>query len=162
MTASQTPPPISSLASCNVTTSTSSLIQVFVREVEERLPSTQSEKLKAHRAAIEQTTSHHDGQRARRCAVWAIEVAGDRDLPHPRWHEIKEAHAIWRDMFWGTEYAAMTQDPGSVTPLKNIEIEWVEDAIEVAQLVGEAVGWEHAKWESLLIELIAMEPSKDG
>lgn len=136
------------------------MIQVFVREVEEELPSTQAKKLDAHRSAIEKTTDHYDGQRARRCAEWAIEVAGDHDLPHPRWHEIKEAHAVLRDMFRGAEYSAMTLGVGRPQPPKDVETEWVEDAVEVAKLVGEADGWEHARWESLLVELIEMEPAQ--
>ena len=153
------PADFAAIASHGVATSPSAVIQVFVREIGEELPSAQSEKLEAHRSTIAKTTSHHDGRRARRCAEWAIDVAGDRDLRHPRWHEIKEAHAIWRDMFRGAEWAAMTAGVGRPAPLKDIEIEWVEDAVEVAKLVGEADGWEHAPWESLLVELIAMEPT---
>ena len=142
-------------------TSPSPVIQSFVREAAEVLPATQAEKLTAFDAAIGKTTNHHDGRRARRCAEWAIGVAGDRDLPHPRWHEIKEAHSAWRDMFLGAGYAAVTRGVGSPEPLKDIEIEWVEDAIEVAKLVGEADGWDHAPWEALLVELIDMEPGKE-
>lgn len=142
-----------------MTMSPSAVIQVFVREVEDELPSTQVAKLDAHRSAIEKTTSRHDGRRARHCALWAVVVAADRHLSHTRWREIKAAHTIWRDIFWGAEYALMTEGVGRPEPLRDIEVEWVEDAVEVAKLVGEAYGWEHAPWESLLVELIGMEPA---
>jgi len=135
------------------------VIQVFVREVEEELPATQAEKLNSHRSAIDKTTNHHDGHRARRCAEWAIHVAAGRELPHPRWQAIKEAHAIWRDMFRAAEYAVITEGVGRPEPLKDIEIEWVEDAVGVAKIVGEAAGWDQAPWEHLLVELIEMEPT---
>ncbi len=140
-----------------MTTSPSPVIEAFVRQIAEELPSTQAAKLGTHRPAIEKTTNHRDGQRARRCAEWAIGVAADRDLPHPRWREIKEVHAIWRDMFRGAGYSAMTEGVGRPEPLKDIEFEWVDDAVEVAKLVGETDGWGHAPWESLLVELIDME-----
>jgi hypothetical protein len=134
------------------------VVEMFVREVRETFPDTQSAKLAAYESAIAKTTDRHDGRRARRCARWAITVAGERDLSHPEWHRIKELHAVWRDITWGAGYAAVTEDVGRPAPLQDIEIEWVEDAANVAKIVGGAVGWEHAPWENLLAELIAMEP----
>lgn len=134
------------------------MIEIFVRQVQETFPSTQSGKLKGHEAAIARTTHHHDGHRARRCAEWAIALAGDRNLPHHDWGRIKELHAVWRDMTWGAGYAAITEGIGRPAPLMDIEIEWVEDAVHVARIVAEAEGWEHAPWEDLLVELIGMEP----
>lgn len=139
--------------------SPSRVIEIFVREVQETYPPTQSDKLKAHEAAIGRTTHHHDGHRARRCAEWAIALAGDRDLSHHDWQRIKELHAVWRDMTWGAGYALITEGVGPRTPLEDIEIEWVEDAVHVAKIVAEAEGWEHAPWEDLLVELINMEPA---
>ncbi len=42
--------------------------------------------------------------------------------------------------------------------MKDTEIEWVENAVDVAKAIGEADGWDHAPWEELLSGLIAMEP----
>lgn len=137
--------------------SPSHVIEMFVREVRETLPETQSQKLAAHESAIAGTTSHHDGERAVHCARWAIAVAADRDLAHPEWSRIKELHSVWRDVTWGAGFAAMEHGGGG--PLRDIEVEWVEDAVQVAKFVGEAEGWDHAPWEDLLVELIAMEPS---
>lgn len=138
--------------------SPSPVIEMFTREVRETFPDTQIVKLASYQERIGKTTDRHDGHRALRCAEWAIKVAADRDLPHPEWRRIKELHAVWRDITWGAGYAAITEDVGRPAPLQDIEIEWIEDAAQVARAIGEADGWEHAPWEGLLSELIEMEP----
>jgi hypothetical protein len=138
--------------------SPSAVIDTFVRDVDETFPETQSGKLVGHRDAIAKTTTHHDGERALHCARWAIRIAADRDLPHPEWSRIKELHSVWRDITWGAGFSAMEHEAHG-GPLRDIEIEWVQDAVHVAKLVGEAEGWDDAPWEDLLVELIAMEPS---
>jgi hypothetical protein len=40
---------------------------------------------------------------------------------------------------------------------EDVRIQWVDEAVEVARRIGEEEGWEHAPWEALLDELIAME-----
>lgn len=65
---------------------------------------------------------------------------------------------MWRDITWGAGHAAITEDVGHRRPLKDIEFEWVEDAVHVATLVGEAEGWDQVAWEDLLVELLGMEP----
>lgn len=137
----------------------SAVIDAFVRAVEEVLPEHESRRLAGHRAAIAGTTTRRDGERAVHCARWAITVAGERELPHPEWSRIKELHSVWRDITWGAGFAAMEGRGHGGGVLRDIEVEWVEDAVHVAKLVGEAEGWDRAPWEELLVELIAMEPS---
>lgn len=139
--------------------SPSPILQAFVRAVDEKLPSTQVNKLDSYQAAIEKTTGAEDRRRARHCAHWAFEVAGDKDLGHPDWHKIKEAHELWKDMWFGVEFAEMRDGAGKPAPREDVEIEWVEDAVNVAKAVGQTLGWEHAPWEELLAELIDMEPA---
>ena len=91
-------------------------------------------------------------------ALWAIRTAGDRELSHPEWQRIKETHEVWKNAWFGVEFGRMTKTAGRRQPIEDVEIEWVEDAIRVANLVGSAIGWEHARWDQLLAELIAMEP----
>jgi hypothetical protein len=45
-------------------------------------------------------------------------------------------------------------------PILDVEIEWVDDAVAVANEVAKKSGWSSVPWEQLLEELIAMEPSK--
>lgn len=137
---------------------TSHVITILAREIRETFPETQSKRLAAHEDAIARTTRHHDGRRAWRCATWAIETAGERDLPHPEWRRIKELHAVWRDITWGVGWASETTGVGRPAPLRDVEVEWVEDAAQVARIVGEAVGWAHVPWEALVVELIEMDP----
>jgi len=141
------------------TFSPSPIVGVFVRAVQAKLPATQQEKLKAHRVTIKKTTSAEDGRRARHCARWAIQVAGDKEFPHPEWHKIKELHELWKDLVFGVKFADNLYRQEKAEPVKDVEIEWVEDAVNVAKIVGEQLGWEHALWKDLLLDLIKMEPA---
>ena len=126
------------------------------------MPDDQLEKLEACEASIATTTDAEDRRRARRCALWAIHVASDKELSHPEWRRIKELHEVWKDLWFGIEYGLVQEGTGKREPLEDVEIEWVEDAIDVAHHVGSALGWEHAPWAQLLNELIAMEPGRNG
>lgn len=137
--------------------SPSPMIEVFVRAVTEQLPAEQQQKLEPHRPAIARTTDRGDGRRARHCAHWAIGVAGEHDLPHPEWRRIKETHEVWKEAWLGSQFALMLKGAGRPAPVADVEIEWVEGAVDVARMVGENVGWEQAPWEDLLVQLIAME-----
>lgn len=139
-------------------TSPSPVIEVFVRAVRDRFPASEVAKVEAYEAKIAATTSAEDGRRARHCAHWAIELAGPKELGHPEWRRIKETHEVWKDMWFGVQYAAMGDDVGRPAPIGDVEVEWVEDAVRVAEVVGTSVGWDEAPWEQLLAELIAMEP----
>lgn len=138
-------------------TSPSPIVGVFVRAVQELLPADQKTKLDPLKDAIEATTSAKDGHRARHCAHWAIRLADDKDLPHPRWREIKELHHVWKDAWLGVQFGLHHTDPAH-RPIEDVEIQWTEGAVEVAKMIGEADGWDHAPWEQLLEELIEMEP----
>lgn len=137
--------------------SPSPIIGTFARAVRELLPLDQQSKLEPFKEAIEHTTSTQDGHRARHCAHWAIGLAEDKDLPHPRWREIKELHQVWKDAWLGTQFGLMGSGSGR-RPIEDTEIEWTENAVEVAKMIGEADGWERAPWVDLLKELIEMEP----
>lgn len=138
--------------------SPSPILEAFVRAVGEKLPVDQRRKLEAYEAGIATSTDAEDGRRARHCALWAIRVASDKELPHPEWHRIKELHEVWKDLWFGIDYGIVQEGTGKREPLEDVKIEWVEDAVDVAQHVGSSLGWEHARWDQLLEELIAMEP----
>lgn len=138
--------------------SPSPVVRAFSRALREALPPTQLARLEAIDAGIETTTDTEDPRRARRCAHWAIEVAGEKELSHPEWRKIRETHEVWKDLWFGVEFAAMGYGDGRPAPIEDVEVEWVENAARVATIVGTTLGWEHAPWEDLLHELIEMEP----
>jgi hypothetical protein len=137
----------------------SPLLGTFVRSARKSFPSGQSALLDGHAEAIGRTTSEPDHRRARHCALWAIEKADDRNQAHPRWHEIKELHQIWKDTWFGVEFG-WTGPAGHLEPLEDVRIQWVENAVAVAARLGEEDGWDKSPWEALLVDLIEMEESK--
>lgn len=139
--------------------SPSPIVEVFVRAVRAELPTEQAAKLGAYESRIAATTDAEDARRARHCARWAIDLASGNDLGHPDWRRIQETHELWKDLWFGVQYAGMGDDVGRPAPVRDVEIEWVEDAVRVAQHVGTATGWEHSPWDQLLEDLLAMEPA---
>ncbi len=139
------------------TVSPSPMIQCFVRNAKEVFPAEEQEKLKRFEGAIAGTTSNADAHRARRCAEWAMELAGDKSQSHPRWREVKELHKEWHDAWFGLAMGTITPQGSKFTPREDIHILWVEDAVAVAEKIGEEDGWENSPWEALLDELIGME-----
>jgi hypothetical protein len=136
----------------------SPLLGTFVRSGQKSFPATQRGVLDTYSDAISKSTSAKDHERARHCALWAIEQAADRNQSHPRWREVKELHQIWKDAWFGTEFGTLGA-AGHLDPMEEIRIQWVEDAVAVAVKLGEEDGWEHSPWEPLLQELIRMEDS---
>ncbi len=144
------------------TVSPSPMIECFVRNAKEQFPADERDKLQRFEGAIAGTTSKADGHRARRCAEWAMELADDKSQSHPRWKQVKELHKEWRDAWFGLAMGTITPQGAKATPREDTHILWVEDAVAVAQRIGEEDGWDHAPWEALLEELITMERTPTG
>lgn len=143
--------------------SPSPIIGCFIRAANRDFPESESIKIAGHQAAIDHTTSEVDHHRARRCALWAIEMADEKDRTHPHWKQIKEIHEVWKDTWFGLEFGVADAAPGGqhgmvgkAEPLEDVRIEWTENAVAVAKAIGEETGWEHAPWEALLVELVEM------
>lgn len=143
------------------TTSPSPIIGVFVNEIEESFPESETRKLASHAEAIEKTTSDGDHHRARLCARWAIQMAAGKDSQHPHWDRLKERHQLWKDEWFGLEFGIGDAVPagsqgvvGKAEPLEDVRIQWVENAVAVAKRLGEEDGWQNSPWEALLVELI--------
>jgi hypothetical protein len=138
-------------------TSPSPIIECFLRGFKDFLPDDQKAKLETHQDAIAATTSDGDHARARRCAVWAIEAADDKDAAHPRWKEVKELHKIWKDTLLGAEFA-LGGDLGQVVVRsgigEDVRTQWAEGASDVIRKLAEEDGWANSHWEDLLVELI--------
>jgi hypothetical protein len=146
--------------------SPSPILGCFTRAVHRDFPEAESAKVAAHQSEIDKTNSEGDHKRARRCALWAIEMADEKDRTHPHWKQIKEAHQVWKDTILAIDFGVMDAAPGAqhgevgkAEPLEDVRIEWTENAVAVAKAIGEETGWEHSPWEALLVELIAITGS---
>jgi len=143
-------------------TSPSPIIELFVNEVRASFPESEKKKIAAHEGAIANSTSHGDHGRARLCAKWAVQMADDKNSKHPRWEQLKERHQLWKDEWFGLEFGLADATPlsgthgvvGKSEPLEDVRIECVENAVAVAQRIGEDDGWENSPWEELLTDLI--------
>jgi len=139
------------------TISPSPMIECFVRTANTQFPAAERAKLSRFDGAIASTTSAPDAHRARRCAEWAVELAKDKHQSHPRWKELKELHQEWKDTWFGLEMGGVTPQGATFTPREDIHIQWVENAVTVAEMIGSEDGWGNSPWEDLLQELIAMD-----
>ena len=136
--------------------SPSPLLGAFVRTAEKSFPPDQRKALASYSEEIERSTSKRDHERARHCALWAIEHASAKHQGHPRWREVKELHQIWKDTWFGAEFGSFGPS-GHLEPREEVRIQWVEDAVDVAAKLGEEDGWANSPWEVLLRELLQME-----
>jgi hypothetical protein len=93
--------------------SLSPILGCFVRAAKRDFPEAQSAKIADHQADIDQTTSESDHHRARRCALWAIEMADEKDRTHPHWKQIKELQEVWKDTWFGLDFGAADALPGT-------------------------------------------------
>jgi hypothetical protein len=134
--------------------SPSPIIECFLRNFKDFLPDDQKAKLAKHADAIAVTTSKGDEGRALHCAVWAIKASDEKSASHPRWKEIKEAHKIWKDTWFGAEFGLMMPQ-SSIGD--DVRIQWTESAADVIRALGEDDGWETSQWEDLLVELIGQK-----
>lgn len=134
----------------------SALLGTFVRSAQKTFPPDQLAKLDAYSTAVSHTTSKRDPERARRCALWAIEQSADRQQGHPRWREVREVHELWKESWFGAEFG-LTGPSGALGPPQEIRIQWVEEAVKVAQMLGQDDGWDQSPWEALLQDLLSME-----
>lgn len=121
------------------------------------LPDGERMKLEAHDAEVARTTSHHDFRRCYRCAEWAVDLASKAEHSHLE-RLVKRLRAVLHeghDTLWATKMGARVTH----SPILDVEIEWVDDAVAVAEQAAAKSGWSSVPWEQLLQELIAMEPS---
>lgn len=136
-----------------------SRILVFLDDkLEEVLPEDEYAKLTKHDAEIASTTSHGDFHRCFRCAEWAVELTGRPEHSHLR-HLVLDLEAALhevRETGWAVEFGIMT--PGRT--VTDVEVTWVDEAVKVAQSAAQQSGWAAVPWEQLLVDLIALEPSK--
>jgi hypothetical protein len=126
-------------------------------ELEKILPEAEFEKLTTHDAAIAGTTSRGDFHRCFRCAEWAVGLAGKPEHSHLD-HLARQVRSVVHEIHdtgWAMEFGILR--PGRT--VTDVELAWVDDALQVAKAVAESSGWSAVPWEGLLEELIAIESS---
>jgi hypothetical protein len=128
--------------------------------LEEALPDAECLKLNAHDREVAQTTSHHDLHRCFRCAEWAAELVKRPEHSHlgHMAHRFEEVLHASREAAWPVEFGMFV----SHSPELDVELTWVDDAVDVAKKAAEKSGWDSVPWEELLVELIAMEPPRSN
>jgi hypothetical protein len=134
----------------------SPILELFVRNVQEQFPEDEAGKIEQFADGIAKSTSNADAQRARRCFHWAFAMADDKNQSHPRWREIKELHQEWKDTWFGLEFGLTGNQGVKRHPGEDMHIQWVEDAVGVAKVLGEEDGWDKSPWKELLGELVEM------
>jgi len=132
------------------------MLELFVRNVEEQFPKGEADKIARFTEAISKSTSEADSKRARRCFHWALAMSDDKNQSHARWHQIKELHQEWKDTWFGLELGVVGPQGVDRHPDEDMHIQWVENAVAVAKVLGEEDGWDKSPWEELLSELVEM------
>jgi hypothetical protein len=132
--------------------------------LEEALPENEQAKLNAHDGEIAKTTSHHDFHRCFRCAEWAVDLLSPPEHSHLRHlvHRLEQVRHELRDTDWALGFAVVgkvRRVAPEASPVLDDELTWVDDAVTAAKAVADKSGWDAVSWETLLTELIAMEPS---
>jgi hypothetical protein len=136
--------------------SPSPIISYFVREIWPSLPAAEEEKLGTYAPALAKTTHHGDLRRDWLCAEWAVQMAEKSSHSHVG-HLVKhleEIRKLQKDSIFGAEFGMAMVD--GVGPGEDAEIQWVDDAVAVAKVEGERVGWASVPWESLLKEMLGV------
>jgi hypothetical protein len=144
----------------------SAVIEHFVKQLSADMPESEKVKLGAYEAAIAATTADGDLRRAWHCAGWAVQLAeepGGSHLGHLV-AELRAAHQLWEDTILGIGFGRMTPegkqlDKDGIGPVDDVEIQWVDGAVAVANAQAEASGWDSVPWEDLLRELLAVGTS---
>jgi len=136
----------------------SEMLRYLDDSLEKVLPDDEYQKLTSHDPEMAKTTSRGDFHRCVRCAEWAVELTGQSQHSHLG-HLVTDLKAIIHEIHdtdWALEFGIF--GPGRT--VTDVELTWVDDAIKVAQAAAEKSGWPSVPWERLLVELIAIEPSK--
>ena len=133
---------------------TSPILGYLLRHLEEMLPPDQKAKLEPYEAAVSLTTHKGDLHRAWRAAGWAVELTTrpEHSALGRAAKTLEEGYRLWKDSWFGAAFGLSLIE--GVRPAEDIETEWVDEALKVAQAAAEQAGWDSVPWEQLLQELI--------
>ncbi|MDA8267419.1 MAG: hypothetical protein M0013_03475 [Actinomycetota bacterium] len=121
------------------------------------LPDEEYAKLTQFDEAIARTTSRGDFHRCLHCAHWAVSLADHPQNAHTG-HLVESLRTVV-DEIRDTSYAV---DFGLFTPgrtVTDVELAWVDRAMQTAEAVAASFGWDAVPWQNLVEELVAMEPA---
>jgi hypothetical protein len=138
--------------------SPSPIIEYYVTQLSRVLPDADKEKLSVYADQVAKTTHHGDFRRAAHAANWAIQLA-ERPSSSHLGHlviDLKETYKLWKDSVFGADFGIALKD--GVGPGQDVEIQWVDDAVAVAEAEGERSGWASVPWEDLLKEMLSVAP----
>lgn len=128
--------------------------------LERVLPEAEYSRLTGHDQAVAATTSAGDFHRCLHCARWAVTLAdrsghgGAAGIAAGLKKVVEELHDTWS----GVRFGSIVRDSPVVT---DVEVRWVDQALQTASAVAEDQGWEAVPWEQLVEELVALEPESD-
>jgi hypothetical protein len=149
----------------------SPILRYLASQLRNLLPPDQVPKLDAFEPLIEQSSPHGDFHRAAHCATWAVELAGRSEPTHRRKipTELGEVVRVLRDMEFGISFGFMVGDVGRTEDSlrghfhdrdkssglrEDLKVSMVDDALAVAQQVGDSEGWDSVPWEQLLRDVV--------
>jgi hypothetical protein len=124
----------------------SKVLAYFRDHLEVVMPVADAAKLATYDPRISQTTTLGDFHRCVHCASWAHRLSHKSDDTHYR-------HLLQSVGSWTNCLGAMRPDKR----VSQVELAWVDEAVDTARFVGKSSGWTDVPWEELLQDLIALD-----
>jgi hypothetical protein len=124
----------------------SKVLTYFRDHLEAVMPVADAAKLATYDPRIAQTTTLGDFHRCVHCASWAHRLNHNSDDTHHR-------HLLQNVASWTNCLGALRPDK----KVSQVELAWVDEAIDTARSVGTSSGWTDVPWEELLQDLIALD-----
>ena len=136
------------------------MLRYFEDALEKLLPEAEYVKMTSHDSAAAKTSSRGDFHRCLHCAKWAVELADQPEHAHVAHlaHELREVVHEIHDTDYAVAFGVHEVFQGGRV-ITDVELAWVDEALKVAAAAATTSGWENVPWETLLVELIAIEPT---
>jgi hypothetical protein len=148
-------------------TGSSPIVKTLMNELRTILPEDQRPTLEGYAQRAEASQPEGDLKRARYCLNWAIETAeSPKHSPLSGLAvRLKETHKAWQDIWLGAEFgfevetgigqpSQEVKGDQKIGPGEDVELLWVDEAIEVAKTAAAQSGWENVPWEQLLEQVL--------
>jgi len=110
------------------------------------MPVADAAKLATYDQRIAQTTTLGDFHRCVHCASWAHHLGHNS-------HDLHQRRLLLSVASWTNCLGALRPDK----KVSDVELGWVDEAINTARTVGESSSWAGVPWEELIHDLIALD-----
>jgi hypothetical protein len=110
------------------------------------MPVADAAKLATYNDEIAKTTTLGDFHRCVHCASWA------HRLGH-KTHDLHQRRLLQTAASWTNCLGALRPDK----KVSDVELAWVDEALDTARTVGHTSGWAGVPWEKLVQDLIALD-----